>query len=325
MRRREFITLIGGAAAGWPLAARAQQPALPVVGWLSSGSAGDQAGWVAAFRKGLNEAGFIEGKKVTVDYRWAETRYDRLPALAADLVRRRVAVIVASGAVNGPLAVKAATATIPIVFVIGSDPVQHGLVASLNRPGGNVTGVTLFSSALISKRVELLRQLVPGITAIGLLVNPGNPNGEIETRELQALARAGGLTLHVVSASGEAELEPAFATFVQLRVDGFLISTDAFLGSRAVVDAAARHKLPAVWGNRDSVAAGGLLSYGTKTADTYRLGGTYTAEILKGKNPADLPVQLPTAFDLVINLKTAKTLGLTVPPSLLAIADEVIE
>src|SRR5580704_10154388 len=183
---------------------------MPVVGWLASGSSDDRADWVAAFRKGLNDAGFIEGKNVAVDYRWDEDRYDRLPALAVELVRRRVAVIIVSGAVTGPLAVKAATATIPIVFVIGSDPVQHGLVASLNRPGGNITGVTLFSSALISKRVELLRQLVPGTTAIGLLVNPGNPNGEIETRELQALARASGLTLHVVSASGEAELEPAF-------------------------------------------------------------------------------------------------------------------
>jgi putative ABC transport system substrate-binding protein len=323
VRRREFITLAGGAAA-WPVAARAQQPAIPVVGWLASGSSGDQAG-VAAFRKGLNEAGFIEGKNVAVDYRWAENQYDRLPALAVELVRRRVAVIIVSGAVIGPLAVRAATATIPIVFVIGSDPVQHGLVASLNRPGGNVTGVTLFSSALISKRVELLRELVPGTTAIGLLVNPGNPNGEIETRELQALSRAGGWALHVVSAIGEAELEPALATLVQLKVGGFLTSTDAFLGSRVVVEAAAHHKLPAVWGNRDNVVAGGLLSYGTRTADTYRLGGTYSAEILKGKKPADLPVQLPTTFDLVINLKTAKTLGLTIPPNVLAIADEVIE
>ncbi len=324
MRRREFIALLGGAAAVWPLAARAQQPGMPVVGWLASGSSDDQAG-VAAFRKGLNEAGFIEGKNVAVDYRWAEAQYDRLPALAVELVRRQVAVIIASGAVNGPLAVKAATATIPIVFVIGSDPVQHGLVTSLNRPGGNVTGVTLFSSALISKRVELLREVVPGTTAIGLLVNPGNPNGEIETRELQALSRAGGWALHVVSASDEAELEPALTTLVQLKVGGFLTSTDAFLGSRAVVEAAAYHKLPAVWGNRDSVAAGGLLSYGTIMADTYRLGGIYTAEILKGKKPADLPVQLPTTFALAINLKTAKALGLMIPEAFLLRADEVIE
>jgi len=325
MRRREFITLLGGAAA-WPLAARAQQPAMPVIGFLNGGSPGPFAPYVAAFRQGLKEAGYIEGENVAIEYRWLEGQYDRAPSMAAELVRRQVAVIVANN--PGNLAAKAATTTIPIVFTTGGDPVQLGFVASLSRPGGNLTGVTQLSVEVGPKRLELAHELVPAATMIGLLVNPANPDiAEPITRNLQVASRTLGLTLHVLHASTEREIEMAFATLLQLRAGALVIGSDPFFNiqSEQLAALALRQAMPAIFQYRPFAAAGGLVSYGGSIADSYRTAGVYTGRILKGEKPANLPVQQSTKVELIVNLKTARTLGITVPTALLVRADEVIE
>jgi putative ABC transport system substrate-binding protein len=326
MRRRDFITLLGGAAASWPLAVRAQQPALPVVGFLGSETREQSVGRVRVFLQGLGEAGFVEGRNVAIEYRWAEGQSDRLPALAADLVRRQVAVIVAVGTPPA-LAAKAATSTIPIVFDTGGDPVASGLVASLNRPGGNLTGVTSLNVEVGPKRLELLHELVPTARIIALLVNPTNPVGATLAREVQAAARTLGLQLHVLNASTERDFDPAFATLAQLQAGGLVIATDGnfLVQSERLAAHALRHLVPAVFAYHEFAAAGGLMSYGGSLADQDRQVGVYTGRILKGEKPADLPVQQSTKFELIVNLKTAKALGLTVPQLLLGRADEIIE
>jgi putative tryptophan/tyrosine transport system substrate-binding protein len=327
MQRREFITLLGGVAAAWPLPARAQQSAMPVIGYLNSSSAGPNARQVEGFRRGLAESGYVEGRNVKIEFRWSDNQYDRLPALMADLIRREVAVIVATGAVNAALTAKEATRTIPIVFVLGSDPVQVGLVASLNRPGANVTGVTSIGRELLAKRLELIRELLPHATAIGFLVNPDNPNTVSSVQELETLARAGGWRLKVVPARNEAELGAAFATFKEIKTEAFLTGTDQFLFSGGVLIAtlAISHAIPGIHPSRQFSEAGGLISYGAILTETNRQGGIYAGRILKGDKPADLPVLQPTRFETVLNLKTARAFGLTVPTETLLRADAVIE
>jgi putative ABC transport system substrate-binding protein len=325
MRRRELITLLGGAAA-WPVVARAQKPAMPVIGFLDSGSFGDSAHLLAAFRQGLGETGFAEGQNVAIEFRSAEGQYDRLPTLAADLVRRQVTVIVAGGGPSAPAA-RDATATIPIVIYTAVDPVEAGLVASLSRPGGNLTGVSILNMELGPKRLELLHELVPKATVIAALVNPTNSNAETLSRDLKAAARILGLELHVLHASSERDFDLVFATLVRLRAGGLAVGSDAFFNSRGKLLGAltVRHAVPTIFQYREFVAAGGLMGYGGSNTGAYRVVGVYTGRILKGEKPADLPVQRSTKVELVINLKTAKTLGLTVPDTVLARADEVIE
>jgi putative ABC transport system substrate-binding protein len=329
VNRREFITLLGGAAAPslfWPLAARAQQQPMPVIGYLGIGTQESDAFRALPFRQGLKDAGYIEGQNVAIEYRWPDEQYDRLPALAADLVRRQVAVIAAMGDPT-VVAAKAATNTIPIVFSIGRDPVEVGFVTSLARPGGNLTGVTSLNAVLGSKRLELLHELIPAATSIVLLVDPTNPAAEVETTVMQAAARALGLQLHVVQTSTLADLDAAFATFVRLRAGALVISPDAFFISQRerLAELSVRHGVPTISGRREFTLAGGLMSYGGNITDAYRQVGIYTGRILKGEKAAELPVMYPTKYELVINLKTAKTLGVMIPQTLLVAADEVIE
>jgi len=328
VKRREFITLLGGTAVAWPLAARAQQPALPVVAFINGGSPEVSATRAAAFRKGLNESGYVEGQNVTVEYHWLEGQYDRLPALAADLVRRQVTVITTPASTPAALAAKAATATIPIVFSVGEDPVRLGLVASLARPGGNVTGVNLLTTEVTAKELRLLHDLVPKAVRIAVLVNPANAaTAEPTLRGVQEAAPTIGLQIQILNATTIGEIDAAFASLARERPDALFVGPDGFFGSRRVqlVTLTAVNKIPTTYWDRDIVAAGGLMSYGTDLADAFRQVGVYTGKILKGAKPADLPVQQLTKFEFAINLQTARALGIEVRPDVLSIADEVIE
>jgi putative ABC transport system substrate-binding protein len=326
MRRRELITLLGGAAA-WPLAARAEQPAMPVIGFMSARSSEDSARVASAFRQGLADAGFIEGQTVKIEYRWANGNYDKLPALAADLVNRKVAVLVGVGGDVSALVAKKATPSIPVVFGMGSDPVKAGLVASFNRPGGNATGFTLWTNEMESKRLGLLRELVPAVQLIGILVNPKFPSSVQQLSDLDLAAKGVGQQLFVARANNDAELDAALTSLAQQRVGAVLVTAAPFFDTRPerIVSFAAQNRLPTIYQFRDYAVAGGLISYGPDIVESYREAGVYVGRILKGEKPADLPVLQPTKFEFVINLKTAKALGLTVPPTLLAEAGEVIE
>jgi putative tryptophan/tyrosine transport system substrate-binding protein len=327
MRRREFITFMGGAALAWPFAARAQQSTLPTIGYLSTRSPGEAKYVTDAFAQGLNEIGYVEGRNLAIEYRWAELQYDRLPGLASDLVRRQVAVIAAVGGAHSGLAAKAATSTIPIVFVSAGDPVTFGLVASLNRPGANVTGISMITVALAPKRLELLYELVPAPGVIALLVNPTSPYVEPETKDVMASAGALGRQVQVLNASTGPEIDTAFTTLVQRGVRALLVSGDPFFDSQRdrLIVLAAHHAIPAIYQWREFPMIGGLMSYGTSILDAYRQSGIYVGRILKGAKPADLPVMQPTKFEFVINLRTSKALGIEIPPKLLTFADEVIE
>jgi putative ABC transport system substrate-binding protein len=327
MRRREFVSLFGGAAVAWPLAARAQQAAMPVIGFLSVASPGPFAHLVAAFRQGLQGAGYIDGQNVTIEYRWAEGQYDRLPALAADLARRPVGVIAATGGAAAAQAAMAATATIPIVFNSGGDPVRLGLVASMNRPGGNVTGVHLFIGALDAKKLGLLRELVPHATVVGVLLNPAVADFQVRLGDVHEAARAIGQHIHILYASSERELDDAFAAVSQTQAGTLVVSADPFFNSRRdqIVTLAARYAIPAIYEGREYAVAGGLASYGTSLSEAYHQVGVYTARILSGAKPADLPVFQSTKFEFVLNLKTAKAVGIKISDNLLSLADEVIE
>jgi putative tryptophan/tyrosine transport system substrate-binding protein len=324
MKRREFIALLGGAAAAWPLAARAQT-AMPVIGYLSGREANDKV--EPAFHRGLKEAGFVEGQNVRIEYRWAQGQYDRLPALVAELLRRPVDVLVTTGGTVSALAAKAATTTIPIVFVTGSDPIKFGLVASLNRPGGNATGVSILVNVLTAKQFELLREMVPRAKLVGFLANPINPNTESDIRNVRVAAESLGLPVHILNASKEDDIDAAFAALAERRADALLVSTDPYFQVRAdqVAALAARHAMPTMYSFRENVTAGGLMSYAPSITDAMRQAGLYTGRILRGETPSDLPVVQPTKFEFVINLRTAKGLSLTVPDKLLVAADEVIE
>jgi putative ABC transport system substrate-binding protein len=324
MKRRDFITLLGGAAATWPLVAGAQQAPMALVGLLEGSHLDDRH--LEAVRQGLKEAGYVEGRNLAIKYRSADGHFDRLPGLAAALVADRVAVLLTFGP-PAAVAAKAATATVPVVFATGADPIELGLVSSLNRPGGNITGVSFLVTTLASKRLELLRELVPGATVVGFLINPANPTSESQTRDAQAAALALALRLPIQSASSEADINAAFASFAQQRVDAVIVGTDQFFGTRhdLLVGLATRYAMPTIYYLRETVASGGLMSYGTSITDAFHLAASYAGRILKGEKPADLPVQQTVKFELVINLKTAKMLGLDVSPSLLARADEVIE
>jgi len=328
VKRREFITLLGGTAAAWPLAARAQQPAMPVIGFLDPTSPDMYADRLRAFRQSLKDTGYVEHENVAIEHRWAENQNDRLPELATELVRRQVAVITTGGGPTAPLAAKAATTTIPIVFTVVEDPVRLGLVASLARPGGNLTGLNFLSGELTAKRLELLRALVPAATRVAVLVNPANAmNTETTLRDVEPAARAMGLQIQVLNASTSREIGAAFATFARERPDALFVGVDPLFNSRRLQLAllAARHAVPAAYPTRENAEAGGLMSYGASVTDGYRHVGVYTGHILKGAKPADLPVVQPTKFELVINAETARILGLDMPPTLLARADEVIE
>jgi len=320
MRRRDFIKAVAGSGVAWPLIARAQQSPMPVVGWLGVTSARRYADRVVAFREGLKEIGFVEKQNVAIEYRWADDRNERLPEFAAELVSRRVGVIVTGGGTHTVLAAKAATTTIPIVFTIAADPVRAGLVQSLNRPGGNITGIAGLTDLLIVKRLELVTELMPNVSVIGALVNPGNPNSKNRANDLQAATTKLGRQIRIVGASSGAELENAFTMAVAQGVEVLIVQNDALFSSRSdqLIALSVRHRLPAIYENHEDAAAGGLISYGPSWKERYRLLGTYTGRILKGEKPADLPVMQPTKFELVINAKTAKTLGLTVPPTLIA-------
>jgi ABC-type uncharacterized transport system substrate-binding protein len=325
--RRELLATLGGAAAAWPLAAYAQQPT-PVTGFLASASADGYAYVLPWVREGLSLTGYVEGRNLAIEYRWADYQFDRLPALAADLVKRPVAVIFATGGVVSAIAAKSATTTIPIVFAQGSDPIRYGLVAGLNRPGGNVTGVTFYNSALGPKRIGLLREVVPKATVIGVLINPNNPSAIPDTmEEMQDAGRSIGVTIEVVQAGSDRELDDAFAKAVQLRADAPIVHIDALFQARdkQVVALAAKYAIPTMYSTRQFTRLGGLISYGTEPADVYRQAGAYAGRILRGEKPADLPVLQPTKFELVVNLRTAKALGLKIPESFLLLADEVIE
>lgn len=326
MRRREFIAFLGGVAATFPLGARAQQPGTPVIGFLNSGKSAAHADNLSAFRQGLNETGYFEGQNVTIEYRWAEDQYDRLPAMATDLVRQRVAVIAATTTPVPPVAKKATTA-IPIVFVTGADPIKAGLVASLNRPSGNVTGVTALAEEVGPKRLELLRDVVPSARTIVLLFNPADRSAETQAKTIQAAATDLGLKVHTLHASTANDFESVFTDIARLRAGALLISADPFFTSHSkeLAELTVRHSVPAIFRFREFAAAGGLMSYGSSLTDAYRLAGVYTGRILKGEKPAGLPVQQSTKVELFINLKTAKAFKLTIPPALLARADEVIE
>jgi putative ABC transport system substrate-binding protein len=327
LRRRDFITVLSSTAAAWPLAVRAQQQATSTIGFVSSRAPGESAGVVAAFRQGLGEAGFVEGQNLAIAFRWAEGRYDRLPALVAELVNLRVAVLFAAGGPPSALAAKEATSTIPVVFSAVSDPVRLGLVPSLNRPGGNVTGMSLLNSELVAKSAQLLKEAVPAAAVIAFLVNPSGPSAEIYVKEVPATVRALGIQIPVLNASTEHDLDEAFASLGKLGVSGLVVLAEPFFDSQRerIVSLAVQHAVPMISSLREYVVAGGLMSYGPSLPDSYRRAGIYVGRVLKGEKPADLPVMQPTKFDLVINAKTAKTLGLKLPDNVLALADEVIE